>query len=58
MLSCLSKLDAGIDEMVVLTSRDNETVFVLSYRELKQMFDRAFNELVKHSKTGAPGANN
>jgi PAB-dependent poly(A)-specific ribonuclease subunit 3 len=58
MLSCLSKLDAAIDEMVVLTSRDNETVFVLTYRELKQMFDRAFNELVKHSKTGAPGANN
>jgi PAB-dependent poly(A)-specific ribonuclease subunit 3 len=58
ILTCLSKLDAGIDEMVVLTSRDNETVFVLTYRELKQMFDRAFNELVKHSKTGAPGANN
>ncbi|KAL2180720.1 uncharacterized protein P884DRAFT_191772 [Thermothelomyces heterothallicus CBS 202.75] len=58
MLSCLNKLDAAIDEMVVLTSRDNETVFVLTYRELKQMFDRAFNELVKHSKTGAPGANN
>jgi PAB-dependent poly(A)-specific ribonuclease subunit 3 len=58
MLSCLSKLDAGIDEMVVLNSPDNETVFVLTYRELKQMFDRAFNELVKHSKTGAPGANN
>ncbi|KAL2136817.1 hypothetical protein VTI74DRAFT_1031 [Chaetomium olivicolor] len=58
MLSCLSKLDAGVDEMVVLTSRDNESVFVLTYRELRQMFDRAFNELVKHSKTGAPGANN
>lgn len=58
MLQCLNKLDAGVDEMVVLTSRDNETVFVLTYRELKQMFERAFNELVKHSKTGAPGANN
>jgi PAB-dependent poly(A)-specific ribonuclease subunit 3 len=58
ILGCLSKLDAGVDEMVMLTSRDNETVFVLTYRELKQMFDRAFNELVKHSKTGAPGANN
>ncbi|KAL2257310.1 hypothetical protein VTK26DRAFT_344 [Humicola hyalothermophila] len=57
MLSCLSKLDAGVDEMVVLTSRDNESVFVLTYRELRQMFDRAFNELVKFSKTGAPGAN-
>jgi PAB-dependent poly(A)-specific ribonuclease subunit 3 len=58
MLSCMSKLEAGIDEMVMLTSPDNETVFVLTYRELKKMFDRSFNELVKHSKTGAPGASN
>ncbi|KAK4102778.1 hypothetical protein N658DRAFT_422488 [Parathielavia hyrcaniae] len=58
ILSCLNKLDASVDESVVLTSRDNESVFVLTYRELRQMFDRAFNELVKHSKTGAPGANN
>ncbi len=58
MLSCLNKLDAGVDETVILTSRDNETVFVVSYRDMKQVFDRAFNELVKHSKTGAPGANN
>ncbi|SPQ19753.1 7b055bd6-849a-4d9c-aaf3-848eb17c1693 [Thermothielavioides terrestris] len=58
MLTCMSKLEAGVDEMVALTSRDNETVFVLTYRELKKMFDRSFNELVKHSKTGAPGANN
>ncbi|KAL2269393.1 hypothetical protein VTJ83DRAFT_1577 [Remersonia thermophila] len=57
MLTCLNKLDAGADEMVLLTSPDNETVFVVSYRELKQTADRAFNELVKLSKTGAPGAN-
>ena len=57
MLSCLNKLDAGTEEMVMLTSSDNETVFVLSYRELKKMFDRAFNELVKQSKEGAPGSN-
>nr|AID55018.1 poly(A)-specific ribonuclease subunit isoform 2 [Thermochaetoides thermophila] len=57
MLTCMSKLEAGVDENILLTSRDNETVFVLSYRELRQMYDRAFNELVKASKTGAPGAN-
>lgn len=57
MLNCLNKLDAGVDEIVVLTSRDNETTFVLTYRELRQMLDRAFNELVKLSKTGALGAN-
>nr|4D0K_B Chain B, PAB-DEPENDENT POLY(A)-SPECIFIC RIBONUCLEASE SUBUNIT PAN3-LIKE PROTEIN [Thermochaetoides thermophila]4D0K_C Chain C, PAB-DEPENDENT POLY(A)-SPECIFIC RIBONUCLEASE SUBUNIT PAN3-LIKE PROTEIN [Thermochaetoides thermophila] len=47
MLTCMSKLEAGVDENILLTSRDNETVFVLSYRELRQMYDRAFNELVK-----------
>ncbi|KAK0612310.1 PAB-dependent poly(A)-specific ribonuclease subunit PAN3 [Bombardia bombarda] len=57
MLTCMSKLDAGIDETIILTSRDNETIFVISYRELKQMFDRAFNELVSYSKHDAPGAN-
>ncbi|KAK3331121.1 PAB-dependent poly(A)-specific ribonuclease subunit PAN3 [Apodospora peruviana] len=57
MVSCMNKLDAGIEEMVMLTSRDGETVFVPTYRELRQMFDRAFNELVKHSKHGAPGQN-
>jgi PAB-dependent poly(A)-specific ribonuclease subunit 3 len=57
MITCLNKLDAGIDEMVPLTSRDNETAFVVTYRELRQMLDRSFNELVKHSKQGAPGAN-
>ncbi len=56
MMSCFMKLDAASDEKLVLTSRDNETVFITTYRELKQMFDRSFNELVKHSAHGAPGA--
>jgi PAB-dependent poly(A)-specific ribonuclease subunit 3 len=57
ILTCMSKLDAGLDEMVVLTSRDNDTVFVLTYREIRQMFERSFNELLKYSKHGIPGAN-
>ena len=56
MLSCLNKLDAASDEKVLLTSRDDQNTFILSYRELKMMIDRAFNELVKQSKQGAPGA--
>ncbi|KAK4649643.1 PAB-dependent poly(A)-specific ribonuclease subunit 3 [Podospora bellae-mahoneyi] len=51
MLSCMSKLDAGVDEQIMLTSRDNETVFVITYRELRGMFERAFNELMKFSKS-------
>ncbi|KAK3695573.1 hypothetical protein B0T22DRAFT_111771 [Podospora appendiculata] len=57
MMSCMTKLDAGIDEMVVLTSRDNENVFVITYRELRKMFDRSFNEIAKYTKDGAPGSN-
>ncbi|KAK1758362.1 PAB-dependent poly(A)-specific ribonuclease subunit PAN3 [Echria macrotheca] len=57
MLSCLNKLDAGTDELVMLISRDEKMVYVPSYRELKQMLDRSFNELVKLSKHGASGAN-
>ncbi len=56
MISCFTKLDAASEERIMLTSRDNETVFITTYRELKQMFDRSFNELVKHSAHGVPGA--
>ncbi|KAK0723711.1 kinase-like domain-containing protein [Apiosordaria backusii] len=51
MLSCMSKLDAGVEEQIMLTSRDNETIFIITYRELRAMFERAFNELVKFSKS-------
>ncbi|KAK3996286.1 PAB-dependent poly(A)-specific ribonuclease subunit PAN3 [Cladorrhinum sp. PSN332] len=57
MLSCLNKLDAGTEEQIQLISRDNETVIITTYRELRQLLNRAFNELAKQSKNGAPGAN-
>lgn len=56
MLSCLNKLDASSDETLVMSTPDNKTLFVSSYKELRQMFDRTFNELIKYSKHGAPGA--
>lgn len=55
MLTCINKLDAGIEELVPLTSQNNETSLVVSYRELKSMLERSFNEILKHSKTS--GAN-
>lgn len=57
MINSLNKLDAGIEEPVILTSRDNEMVFIPTYRELRAMLDRSFNELVKQSKNGAAGSN-
>nr|4CZX_B Chain B, PAB-DEPENDENT POLY(A)-SPECIFIC RIBONUCLEASE SUBUNIT PAN3 [Neurospora crassa] len=55
-LNCLSKLDASSEEQILLTSRDNATVFVVSYRSIRQMLDRAYGELGKESKPSATGA--
>ncbi|ETS84802.1 hypothetical protein PFICI_02827 [Pestalotiopsis fici W106-1] len=56
MLSCLNKLDAGIDEKVFMTSRDHQTSFVVTYKELKKQVTNAFQELQKagQPKTAAP----
>ncbi|KYK57019.1 PAB-dependent poly-specific ribonuclease subunit PAN3 [Drechmeria coniospora] len=45
MLRCLSRLDAGTDERVCLTSRDEQTSFLVSYKELKKQLGNAFGEL-------------
>lgn len=50
MISCLNKLDAGSEEKVLLTSRDDQTVFVVSYKELKKQVAQAFGDLTKPMK--------
>ncbi|KAL7916324.1 kinase-like domain-containing protein [Trichoderma velutinum] len=50
MIRCLNKLDAGVDERICLTSRDEQTSFVVSYKELKKQLVNAFNELIKATK--------
>ncbi|OBS24055.1 hypothetical protein FPOA_04603 [Fusarium poae] len=52
MLRCMNKLDIGSDERVCLTSRDEQTSFLVSYKELKKMLANAFGELMKGSKSG------
>ena len=47
VLTCLNKLDAGIDERITLVSRDEQSVFVVSYKELKKGVESAFQELTK-----------
>lgn len=47
VLRCLNKLDAGSEERVSLVSRDEQTVFVVSYRELRKQVMAAFGELGK-----------
>lgn len=51
MITALNKLDAGIDERLSLTSRDEQTTFLVSYRELKKQLIAAFGELQKSSKS-------
>jgi PAB-dependent poly(A)-specific ribonuclease subunit 3 len=52
MLRCMNKLDIGSDERICLTSRDEQTSFLVSYKELKKMLANTFGELVKGSKSG------
>ena len=47
VLTCLSKLDAGVDEKLQLVSRDEQNVFVVTYREVKRGFEAAWADLSK-----------
>lgn len=52
IVTCLNKLDAGIDEKIQLVSRDEQNIFVLSYREVKRGFESAWGEISKASTAG------
>lgn len=45
VLSCLNKLDAGTDERIMLVSRDEQSVLVVSYKDVKSCVGSAFAEL-------------
>jgi len=47
VLTCLNKLDAGTDERITLITRDEQSCFIVSYRELKKAIESAFQELTK-----------
>ena len=49
IVQSLNKLDAGSDEKVQLVSRDEQSVLVVTYNELKNCLDRAFQELLDAS---------
>lgn len=51
MLRELNKLDAGIDEKVMLMDRVNQTFMIVSYKELKELARSAFRDL-KSGKSG------
>nr|CDI56538.1 related to Pab1 dependent poly(A)-specific ribonuclease PAN3 [Melanopsichium pennsylvanicum 4] len=45
ILTNLNKLDAGTDEKIMLTSRDEHSCLVVSYREIKNCIESAFQDL-------------
>ena len=52
IITCLNKLDAGSDERIALTTRDEQNVMVVTYREVKRGLESAFHEL--RNVTGQP----
>lgn len=47
VLFCLNKLDAGSDERITLVSRDEQSCFVVSYKEVKKALESSFQGLMK-----------
>jgi PAB-dependent poly(A)-specific ribonuclease subunit 3 len=55
VIETLNKLDAGVDERIVLMSRDEQSMLVVSFRDLKRCFSEAYGELLK-PPTGFAGS--
>jgi len=47
VMESLIKLDAGVDENLVLTSRDEKSMLILSFKDLKKVITECFNELLQ-----------
>jgi PAB-dependent poly(A)-specific ribonuclease subunit 3 len=46
VVNCLNKLDAGVDENLLLVSPDEMTCLVMSYKDLKDLINRSFMKLI------------
>lgn len=46
ILTCLNKLDAGSDEKITLVSRDEQSCFIVSYKELRKALETSFQTLL------------
>ncbi|ESO93814.1 hypothetical protein LOTGIDRAFT_209346 [Lottia gigantea] len=46
IIQCLNKVDAGVPEKVTLMSRDEQSVIIVSYAEIKRCFESSFSELL------------
>ncbi|CAH1776344.1 unnamed protein product [Owenia fusiformis] len=51
IIQCMNKLDSGSPEKLTLMSRDEQSVIVVSYAELKRCFEMSFSELISPGHT-------
>ena len=51
VVHCLNRLDAGVFEKVCLMSRDEQSVLITTYAELKQCMDQSFGEVQSTAAT-------
>eukprot|EP01096_Ripella_sp_DP13-Kostka_P016697 TRINITY_DN822_c0_g1_i1.p1 TRINITY_DN822_c0_g1~~TRINITY_DN822_c0_g1_i1.p1 ORF type:complete len:566 (+),score=168.43 TRINITY_DN822_c0_g1_i1:501-2198(+) len=54
VVECLNKLDAGVNEKIVLVSRDERFAFVVSYKDLKLQIESIFQELLSSLSPSNP----
>ncbi|MCJ1285856.1 PAB-dependent poly(A)-specific ribonuclease subunit 3 [Xylographa opegraphella] len=47
VIGCLNKLDAGSEEKIVLTTRDDQVCIVVSFKEMKRAVESAYADLAK-----------
>jgi len=57
VVSCLNKLDSGLNEKVCLMSRDEQNVLVVSFAELRNCLDQSFTECVQAHRTSSSVSN-
>ncbi|KAJ2906022.1 pab-dependent poly -specific ribonuclease subunit pan3 [Zalerion maritima] len=56
MMECLNKVDVGTDDQVCLTATDDQTVFVVTFAEIRKHIQAAFNEVIRRGPSNAgPG---
>jgi PAB-dependent poly(A)-specific ribonuclease subunit 3 len=53
VVDCLNKLDAATDEKIMLMSRDEQSLLIVSYRDLNRCVAQVFSELVGGTDPGA-----
>ncbi|CEO98451.1 unnamed protein product (mitochondrion) [Plasmodiophora brassicae] len=58
LVHCLNKVDAGVPEKMILSSRDQSTLLVLGFDDLKRCIETAFDELSVRKATPLSSATN